>query len=186
MVRRAQAAGMALGLLVVACDCDTGFPELFLDDFEGACGEAACDWAIETGAARRVTTFHSGEHGLELGAGARLVRAPEAVVIGAGGVSPPADQVQLLVDCEPRSGLLVQAEVESGDGVIVLEARIGSELAHAGDGRLRLVRLPLAAAGEDERVEGEVQWLRVIIEGEGACVIDDLRLVGGQRFSCNG
>lgn len=186
MVRRAQVAGMALGTLMVACDCDTGFSELFLDDFERACGEAACDWAIEAGTARRVTTFHSAEHGLELGAGTRLVRAPGPVVIGAGGVSPPADQVQVLVDCEPGVGLLVQAEIDTAEGGIVLEARIDSELAHAGDGRLRLVRLPLAAAGVDARVEGEVQRLRVIVEGDGACVIDDLRLVGGQRFSCNG
>jgi len=188
MVRLARVLGMVaggmMGIPLVACDCDSGFPERFLDDFERACGEAVCDWAIEAGSARRVTTFHAAEHGLELGVGARLILTPAPFELGAGGVSPPSDQVQVLIDCESGSGLLVQAEVETADGVVVLEARIGSALAHAGDGRLRLARVPLAAAGVEARLEGEVQALRVIVEGDGACVIDDLRLVGGQMFSC--
>lgn len=188
-IRIAGLGAMAVGL--TACDCDSGFPELFLDDFERACGEAACDWTVEGGVARRVTTFHAAEHGLELGPGARLSLATEPsgpIGVVTAGQGQPADQLQVLVDCEPETGLLVEAEVAVGGGaVVVLEARVTAGAAHVGGGRLVLVRVPLVGAAESvEAIEGDVQVLRLVVEGPGTCIIDDLRLVGGRMFSCNG
>lgn len=185
-IRFVGLGAMAVGL--AACDCDSGFPELFLDDFERACGEAVCDWTIEGGQARRVTTFHAAEHGLELGPGARLSLATGTIGVVTQSQGQPADQLQVLVDCEAGTGLLVEAEVAVGVGaVVMLEARVKAEAAHVGDGRLALVRVPLVEAAQSlESIEGDVQVLRLVVEGPGACVIDDLRLVGGRMFSCNG
>jgi hypothetical protein len=178
-----MAALMSLG--VAACDCDTGFPELFLDDFERACDASPCDWAVEAGSARRVATFHPAEHGLELGPGTRLSRAPGAILLVTEAPGQPADRLQVLIDCEPDTGLLLTAEVAlEDDAVVALEARVEAAIAHAGDGRLRLVRVPLA--GAEDPVEGVLQRLRLTVEGEGRCVIDDLRLLSGVRFTCNG
>jgi hypothetical protein len=184
MARRAAGAAGLLSLVVLlaACPCDPGQPEVFYDSFEEDCDTLPCGWNLLAGQASHVVTYHAGEHGLELSGNARVERALAGVVLASEG--DPAS-VSMVLRRDPEAGLSLTLEIESGGDVRTLTAELQP-------GRnfephlLEPVRLWLP--GDEETSYQGWNVLRIVIEhtGTGSCVLDDLRILSGFDQRCAG
>ena len=99
-----------VALAVTGCPpCNPGQPEVFYEDFESWCGELPCAWSLEEGLARKVSTYHTEEHAVELSDGARLILEPEDLRLAA---TLDPDSLSLMLLCDREAGLAFELVVE--------------------------------------------------------------------------
>ena len=184
---KAGAALVALAaLLLSGCPCDPGHPELFHDRLEARCGELPCDWERLAGDVLVVTTWHAGEHALRLSGGARLTRhLPPVAVTGA----YDGFLLAAAVECEGTATLSFAVEVDAG-GEEPLRFAATAQCPADGDEVVEPCVVPVrdAAGAGPETLPTHYFIERLEIEqtGDGACVVDDVRILSGYMNQCMG
>jgi hypothetical protein len=177
-----RALAIACACLLTACHCDPGIPEVFHDGFEGGCGDVPCGWTLETGTSERVSTFHSGEHGVRLSDSARITRPIEDVELSEN--SETEDAVQLMVWCDAGTGLLVTLEAEEAGMPVLMAATLDPDTVEP-DGLMPVVTLNLAGRTHPP-VATTLQQLSMELAGPGTCTIDEVRILSGHDLQCMG
>lgn len=188
-----RALQLALGALlgVLACSPGDGPTRLFQESFEDVCDGMPCGWSRldgDTGAARHVSTWHAGEHGIEL--------EGEVAVAGPSGATRSALlqfgslQARMAARCDPGAVLTVRVAVRTTDGTLVdtLSGRVSPD----GDWHeLTTVTVVAGTALLDGGLTGgpfggglEIEVLGITLRksGPGVCTVDHLELDDGARF----
>jgi len=190
MVSRALApVALAAALLLAGCPCDAGHADLFYDDLQRACGELPCGWEALEGDVAHAVTFHSAARGLRLADLGRASRSLPGVLLPSsesGGVL-----AYLVVACDERTTLLVEVEAEGQPGAsegavghITLAASFTPEVGDGSPEVMPRVRLPLVPDGETTFPASHATRLTLAVDGPGACLVDELHLLGGAFATC--
>jgi len=164
-----------MSLLLAACECHAGLPELFYDDFQDACGEAPCDWQVEAGSITSVPTLHSTERGMRISSGTRVSRVVDFPIVAAS--SPQqAPQVHVLASCDDsETRLRFVVEVDSGEASDLIEATLVGP--RDDDDPLPLRQLDLLRPDRSAPGDARATRFTLEVEGPGSCILDELRIV---------
>lgn len=193
--RRSTAPGLRLllGLVLAALACTPGSrpPRLLNESFEEVCDGLPCGWSRLEGpaeAARYVSTWHPGEHGLAL--------EGEVSVAGPPGETRDASlqfgslQVRMAARCDPGAVLTLSVAAQTVDGAIAdtLRGRVSPD----GDWHeLTTVTVTAGTALADGGLTGgpfggsvtiDILGITLRKSGPGVCTIDHLELDDSARF----
>ncbi len=200
MVTRLLGLGVALAatVLLTACPCDSGRPDLFADELHADCEGLPCDWDLVSGQARLVPFLHKSERALELSDQAEISRLiPDVFLPG----NEDGDvTVELLATCDQATELVVEVTVSAGSSgpgepprLFTYRARLEAGSPNPDDLPLPPRILPLALADLAEgqtRPAATTQLIAVAItlrvEGPGRCTLDNLHLTNPDSNSCFG
>jgi hypothetical protein len=181
---RLQRLALAALFVLLACGDDDGgriSEALFEEDFESECAGAPCGWeqiAGAPGAARRVATFHAGEHALALEGERVVVRGPMPAAMAA--VSTFAE-LQGTVSARCDAGATLDLRVATidesvpGGGLDSFDARLAAPPTWE-NARLLVRLVPSGEDGGFAASTVRVLGVTLIKDGPGVCEIGDLRI----------
>jgi hypothetical protein len=180
---------MSLACLNLAGCCGAeGRQEVFHDDFEADCSGLPCGWTVDSGSAKRVVTYHSGEHGLELTEGAVVWRSASARIFSPYPDSSPAT-IHVFVRCDEQTSLRLAMEYSQASQTDILTGTItggwGSQNGNIISDR-SITLQPGLLNCESENPDCQVQRIELEVSGPGACTIDSLRILTGYNHHCMG
>ena len=170
-------------LLILACrDPDETRTRLFTEGFEERCDAIPCGWTqLEgpSGAVRYVETFHPGEHGLRIDAGAKA-NGPSGNVASVVLMSSSL-QVAVSGRCERGARLEVEAALRDTASGVADTFRGQGSLPETWGASRRVITITSDSALVDGGLGGgfgalsvdiELIGLTLAVQGEGSCDVD--------------